>query len=272
MLSPGSKQRLQAIQTEILEAIACGQPLGAVADRLCRCVEALAPDVICSILTLDANGCIHPLSGGSRLPDSYSQALEGLPIGAHAGSCGTAAWRGEPVETQDIATDPLWADYRSLALPHGLKACWSSPIKARDGRVLGTFAFYYASQRGSAELEREIVARCVHLCVIAIEHELARERISQLAFHDSLTGLPNRTRFRERGAEILAGLQPAQSLHLLYVDLEDFKGINDALGHGVGDDLLESVASPETDPARPLVWSCCRASTSDNVSTSVTSP
>ncbi len=205
-------------------------------------VEALAPDVICSILTLDANGCIHPLSGGSRLPEAYSQALEGVQSGSHAGSCGTAAWRGEPVETRDIATDPLWVDYRALALSHGLRACWSSPINARDGRVLGTFAFYYTSQRGPAELEREIVDKCVHLCVIAIEHEHARERISQLAFHDSLTGLPNRICFRERGTEILAALRPPQSVHLLYIDLEDFKGVNDTLGHRVGDHLLESVA------------------------------
>ncbi len=242
MLPSGTNNRLQAIQAEILEAIACGEPLRTVADRLCLRVEALAPDLVCSILTVDANGCIHPLSGGTRLPEAYSRALEGKQIGAHAGSCGTAAWRGEPVETLDIATDPLWVDYRALALSHGLRACWSSPIKARDGRVLGTFAFYYTSMRGPAELERAIVDKCVHLCVIAIEHERARERIHQLAFHDSLTGLPNRARFRERAAEILAALRAPQSFHLLYVDLEDFKGVNDTLGHRVGDRLLESVA------------------------------
>lgn len=242
MLPCGFTQRLQAIQSEILEAVACGEPLRAVAERLCMRVEALAPDVICSILTLDANGCIHPLSGGPRLSEAYSRSLEGIQVGANAGSCGTAAWRGEPVETRDIATDPLWADYRALALPHGLRACWSSPIKARDGRVLGTFAFYFTSQRGPAELEREIVDKCVHLCVIAIEHEHARERIYQLAFHDSLTGLPNRARFRERSAEILTALTAPALMHLLYIDLEDFKGVNDSLGHRVGDLLLESVA------------------------------
>ncbi len=238
----GSNSRLQDIQTEILEAIACGEPLHAVANRLCMRVEELAPDVICSILTLDVNGCIHPLGGGKRLPEAYSRSLEGARIGVQAGSCGTAAWRGEPVQTLDIATDPLWVDYRTLALLHGLKACWSSPIKARDGRVLGTFAFYYTSGRGPTELEREIVEKCVHICVIAIEHERTRERIRQLAFHDSLTGLPNRARFRERGAEILAAIRAPQSFHALYIDLEDFKGVNDTLGHRAGDRLLESVA------------------------------
>src|SRR5207342_472784 len=91
------------------------------------------------------------------LPDDYSRALDGLRIGPTAGSCGTAVYRGEPVEVTDIETNPLWADYRALAVPVGLAACWSCPIKARDGRVIGTFAFYYRTRRGPTDLERRIV-------------------------------------------------------------------------------------------------------------------
>src|SRR5260221_301281 len=84
----------------------------------------------------------RPLAGPS-LPAEYSMALDCAPIGPCAGSCGTAAFLGQPVTVLDIETDPLWADYKALALPIGLRACWSSPIKARDDRVVGTFAFYY---------------------------------------------------------------------------------------------------------------------------------
>src|SRR5450432_790440 len=189
--APCSIDALRHLQNQVLESVATGQPLVSVMDLLCREAERLAPDVICTVLAVDASGHVRSL-GSPSLPDHYVQAIDGTAIGPNVGSCGTAAYRGEPVEVHDIARDPLWAAYRSLALPLGLAACWSSPIKARDGRVIGTFAFYYRTQRGPSELDRQIVATCVHLCAIAIEHKEAQARIHDLAFRDSLTGLPNR--------------------------------------------------------------------------------
>ncbi|MEO5558798.1 MAG: EAL domain-containing protein [Dokdonella sp.] len=241
MMDAQSSERLQGLQNEVLEAIARGQSLRAIADLLCTRVESDAPGVACSILTVDKQGLLHPLAGPS-LPDAYSQALDRLPIGPSSGSCGTAAWRGEAVEVTDIAHDPLWLDYRKLALPIGLQACWSSPIKDADGSVIGTFAFYYRTQRGPAEFERQLVEKCVHLCAIAIEHEQNQSRIHQLAFYDTVTGLPNRALLQERACAMLAAAPPEQTVNLLFVDLDDFKGINDTLGHRMGDLLLERVA------------------------------
>ena len=120
------------LQRDVLEAVALGRPLAAVMDLLCRGVETLAPEVICSVLSVDEEGRVHPLAAPS-LPTSFSGALEGFSIGPRAGSCGTAAWRRQPVEVTDIASDPLWADFRELALPHGLAACWSTPILLGNG-------------------------------------------------------------------------------------------------------------------------------------------
>jgi GAF domain-containing protein len=108
------------------------------------------------------------------------------------------------VVVADIENDPLWADYRALALPLGLLACWSSPIKLRDGRVAGTFAFYYHSKREPSVWHHHIVEACVHLCVVAIERALAKAHIARLAYYDALTGLPNRTMLRERIGAALA--------------------------------------------------------------------
>src|SRR5438477_5012004 len=116
------------LQTLILEAIARGESLATVGDLMCREAEKLAPTAICSILTVDARGRMHPLSSPT-LPAHYSQALAGLAIGPTVGSCGTAAYRGQPVDVTDLETDPLWADHKQLAIPLGLSACWSSPIK-----------------------------------------------------------------------------------------------------------------------------------------------
>jgi len=240
--SPCSVDALRHLQNQVLESVATGQPLASAMDLLCREAERLAPDVICTVLAVDASGHVRSLSSPS-LPDHYAQAIDGIPIGPAAGSCGTAAYRGEPVEVRDIAVDPLWAAYRSLALPLGLLACWSSPIKARDGRVIGTFAFYYRTTRGPSELDRQIVATCVHLCAIAIEHEEAQARIHDLACRDPLTGLPNRASFRQCATEALAACSdPHQGLAIHYMDLDDFKGVNDTLGHWMGDLLLEQVA------------------------------
>ena len=242
MTNSVSSGQLQHLQNEILEAIAGGESLKNIADLVCLRAQALAPTAICSILTVDAQGFLHPLAGPS-LPDHYSAALDGIPIGPCAGSCGTAAYRGEPVEVVDIECDPLWAPFKASALELGLKACWSSPIKARDGRVVGTFAFYYRTARGPAELERQIVEKCVHVCAIAIEHDHARSRIRQLAYYDTLTGLPNRAQFQDRAAVMLASAARGVTVNVLYIDLDDFKCVNDTLGHRVGDLLLEGAAA-----------------------------
>jgi diguanylate cyclase (GGDEF)-like protein len=241
MIDDRSIAELQRLQGEILEAVARGESLARVADHLCRRVEALAPDALCSILTVDAQGRLHTLAAPS-LPEAYSRSLDGMPSGPAAGSCGTAAWRGAAVEVSDIENDPLWAEFRALVAAIGLRACWSSPIKARDGRVIGTFAFYYRTRRGPAEIERAIVERCVDLCSIAIEHDEVQTRVHRLAFHDQVTGLPNRTSFTEHATGTLATLSAARSVNVLYIDLDDFKAVNDTLGHRVGDQLLAMVA------------------------------
>jgi diguanylate cyclase (GGDEF)-like protein len=236
-----ARNRLRDIQHEILEATASGQPLATVMELLCHRVEELEPGVICSVLSVDRQGRLHPVAAPS-LPNVYSAALDSAPIGPCVGSCGTAAFLGRPVAVIDIDTDPLWADYKWLPLPLGLRACWSSPIKARDNRVVGTFAFYFRTARAPNELEELAVATCVHLCAIALEQEEARARIHQLAYYDPVTGLPNRVLFQQRAAEIFAEQASDHALFAIhYLDLDGFKAVNDTLGHHVGDELLKQV-------------------------------
>ena len=238
MVDNAIQEGLNRLRSEALEAVATGETLLAVAERVCRHAERLAPHAVCSILTVDAAGMIHPLAAPSLSPD-YSAALEGLAIGPATGSCGTAAYRGKPVEVSDIATDPLWASYKELALTYGLRACWSSPIFSRAGRVTGTFAFYYRTPRGPSDTERLVVATAVHLCAIAIEHAEVQDRIERLAYNDTLTGLPNRARFHER---VEADLAAGRAVNLICLDIDDFRSINDSFGHQVGDRLLIETA------------------------------
>ena len=248
---PGDTGLLLRLQSEVLEAVACGEPLVAVADMLCRRAEALAPGAICSILTVDGAGLLHPLAAPS-LPLAYSSAIDGLLCGPKTGSCGTAAFRNEEVVVTDIDTDPLWEDYRVLTQPLGLRACWSSPIRDRDGRVVATFAFYYRTRRGPDELERSIVQTCVHLCAIAIDHEQVRQRNHRLAYFDALTGLPNRGHFNELLARSIRMDEP---FGLLLVDIDHLKLVNDTVGHIFGDMLIRTVAERIAD-CHPSLTAC----------------
>lgn len=230
---------MHALQTEILEALVMGERFESIANLLCERAEELAPSVHCSILEITRDGRLKPVAAPS-LPQQYSDALYGAKIGPVVGSCGTAAYLGAPVEVTDISTDPLWADYKELALPLGLMACWSSPIKTRDERVAATFAFYYKTKRGPTALERSIVQTCVHLCAIAIEHDEAQQRNHDLAYYDQLTGLPNRRSFDEMISRRVAAKAP--SFGLLVIDVDNLKIVNDTMGHIVGDGLLQEVA------------------------------
>ena len=230
---------LHALQSEILEAIAMGVDFKKVAQLLCQRAEQLAPDALCTILSVDEDGRMHTQAAPS-MPPEYTRAADAAVIGPLAGSCGTAAFRGTPVEVVDIATDPLWAHYKSLALPLGLKACWSSPVVAPDGTVVATFAFYYRTNRGPTDLERHIVETCVHLCNIAAANAVMQRENRRLAYYDQLTGLRNRRSFDQNASEILA--EGSASLGLLLIDIDYLKTINDTLGHSEGDALIQAVA------------------------------
>jgi diguanylate cyclase (GGDEF)-like protein/PAS domain S-box-containing protein len=233
----------EVLQYKTLNAMVREASLQEVLTMVCVELERIAPDVVASILRVDENGLLHPVAGPS-LPEAYNRAIEGVAIGPCVGSCGTAAFRAEPVEVIDIATDPLWTDYRDLLLPTGLESCWSTPIKSADGRVIGTFAFYYQGKRRPDPFHHRLVDVSLHLCALALEREEARSRIHRLAFYDSLTGLPNRSLLLVSANQAIANAARTHiPLAVLFIDLDRFKQINDSLGHQAGDELLRTVAS-----------------------------
>jgi PAS domain S-box-containing protein len=157
--------------------VAKGNSLAEILDSLCRLVEAQAGDVLASILLVDGDHLRH--GGAPSLPKAYTDALNGTVIGPSAGSCGTAAYRGEPVIVEDIATDPLWADYRDLALPHSLRACWFAPVFSSQGKVIATFAMYYREPRRPTQRDQEVIDQITHLAGAAIQQKLAQEKLQR---------------------------------------------------------------------------------------------
>jgi PAS domain S-box-containing protein len=184
-------EELIKIQREVLEMIASGKPMPETLATLLRMVESQSPDIVCSILLLDADGVHMRHAAGPSLPAEYIRAIDGSVIGPNAGSCGTAAYRGEPVFVADIASDPLWADYKQLALPHGLRACWSTPIFSTERKVLGTFAIYHRKPELPRNEFVELITAATHtaaICIVKHQADAAlrdsEERFSK-AFHSS---------------------------------------------------------------------------------------
>ena len=166
-----------ATEKRILEMIAKRDSLNEILDNLCRLVEAQAGDVLASILLLDGNRLRH--GGSPSLPKAFTDAINGAVIGPSAGSCGTAAYRGQPVIVEDIATDPLWADYRDLALSHSLCACWSTPVFSSQGKVIATFAMYYREPRRPTQRDQEIIDLITHLAGVTIQQQKAFDEIKK---------------------------------------------------------------------------------------------
>ncbi|MEG3085036.1 GGDEF domain-containing protein [Sphingomonas sp. PB2P12] len=206
------------------------------------------PDAVCSVLSVDRAGRLHPLAGPS-LSDAYSSALDGVAIGPAAGSCGTSAYLGVDVVVIDIETDPRWAAFKHLALPHGLLACWSSPIVDAHGVTVATFAFYYRERRGPTAFERDVVRNCVRLCLIAIDRCERIVEQERRAFSDALTTLPNRAAFNAALSQLECTVSGRWAL--LVLDLDNLKVVNDTFGHGAGDRLLQIASDRIAAAVRP---------------------
>lgn len=362
-------------RNKVLEMLARGEPLTAMLMAIVEYIERISPQSLCSIHLFDSAAQTLTTAATLRLPEDYTRAVEGVRVGPGVGSCGHAAVTGERVIAADVQNHPYWSGFRDLMSRAGLRACWSQPILAADGQVLGTFAIYATQVMEPGAGELDLIQSAASLAAIVIEHDRdarakreAEERarllldsstegvfgldlegrasfvnpaaarllgfttdeligsdihalirpgsgdnrplrapenclmlcaardgrayhvadetfcrrdgsqlpveywatpverdgrlegavvtfhdiserkraeaeIQHLAFHDVLTGLPNRLLFKEEMGHAVASLgRDGQRFALHLLDLDQFKDINDSLGHPIGDELLCAVA------------------------------
>lgn len=168
-------EALLAGEKHVLEMLARGDSLPEILDSLCRLVEEQVSGVLASILLLEGNRLRH--GAAPSLPETFTNAIDGVQIGPSEGSCGTAAYRGRPVVVADITTDALWAAYRDLALPHSLRACWSTPVFSSQGALIATFAMYYREPRRPTPRDQQIIEQITHLAGVAIERKLVYDQL-----------------------------------------------------------------------------------------------
>jgi GAF domain-containing protein len=163
-------------EQQILELILDGASLNHVLTRVAKAVEAQGPEIVCSILLIGPDGSRLRYGVAPSLPESYRAATDCLSIGPNAGSCGTAAYRREPVFVADILSDRLWESLRDATASLGLRACWSTPIMSH-GRLLGTFAIYFRTVRLPDPTERRLIDVAGRFAAIAIERQQSTENL-----------------------------------------------------------------------------------------------
>ena len=168
-------------QSELLGRIAAGEALADTLEAIVRFVERHGAGVVASIMVLEPDGPRLRLGSAPNLPEDFRRAIDVVPVGPAHGTCGTAAYRGEPVVSTDLATDPLWAAWpdRDLALEAGLRACWSVPVFSTEGAVLGTFALYARECREPTAEEQGVVAIASYLVGIAIDRSRTIEALGR---------------------------------------------------------------------------------------------
>ena len=194
-------------QKRVLEMIAMGAPWRETLDALLRIIEAQSKDMLCSILLLDDDRMHVRHAAAPSLPESYTRAIDGAPVGPRAGSCGTAVFRREPVIVADIMTDPLWEEYRALAAPHGLRACWSTPIFDAQHRVIGTFAIYYPQPGLPTEQHERLIAIATQTAAVCLNRKKAEEALRE-----------SETKFRILAESAASAILMYQSEKIIYAN------------------------------------------------------
>ena len=157
----------------MLQRIAAGMPLPDVLEHVLHAIEAQSSVKLCTAIALiDDTGTFLLHAAAPSLPAAFNVAVQRTPIGPHMASWGAAAHAGNAVYVEDIATHPAWERWRDLALSQGLRACWSTPIKAPDGRLLGVFSNYYSTVRSPSTDDIDAIALVTRSAALAIERHL----------------------------------------------------------------------------------------------------
>ena len=232
-------------QNKILKMIVNGKKYTLILDEIVSIVEKFSPGCLCSVMIADQETKKLYTASSPKLPVEFSNFINGISIAPNTGSCGTAAYYKQPVIVEDISTNLLWIDYRDIALKHSLRACWSTPVYDSNKDVIGCFAIYHHIPTAPSDIDKKLIEEATYLASLVIQRGMAEEKIQRLAYHDDLTGLPNRRVFGENLKVAITDFKPINNnrhIALLFMDLDRFKVINDTLGHHIGDELLQVFA------------------------------
>lgn len=236
--------RLLDAQHDVLALISKNAPIHESLGAIARFAEDWIPGMKGSILRWDSKRGRLGRGGYGALPDSFSDIVDGLIPGPMAGSCGACAFEKRRIISEDVFKDPRWSEFHAVCRAYDIRSAWSSPLLAsRDGALLGVFGMYHSDVRPMSRDDEELVDHFAGLAALAIERYNEETLQRYQATHDALTGLGNRRMLEQEGPVWLAQAhEQRRALSVIFIDLDNFKSVNDTFGHILGDALLVSVA------------------------------
>jgi len=214
----------------------CTDILQVLADTLAENHSTWA----CAVHTLDVGQL--KLAASSGLNDKIKLHLSFLSTDYSGAPESQALASGKPFLIEDLGEEHrTWSE---LLRANGLLSVWSAPFLASDGCPLGTISIYTLLKWNSSPSNLEMLETGCNMASLVMERSRMQMQLVDHAYHDSLTGLPNRRLGRDRLFSATCRAERAGScMAVLWIDLDRFKLINDRHGHPVGDAVLQQTAS-----------------------------
>lgn len=232
----------ERIKFSILELILKEQDALRILEKIVHDIESMHAEVYCAIVLTRNLGKLVQTVIAPSLPQAMLHTLRELQLEAGNGSLATSIATKQRVIVGNVMTHPYWLNHREAAMASGIQAGWSEPILSAEGEVLGAFAMYYRQPQTPSAFEQSMIEQAAKLVSIVVDRHLSQESIQSLAYHETVTGLPN----RRKVYEVLHQLRKEAAGHhhwgIIYIDLDHFKWINEAHGHAAGNHLLQQVA------------------------------
>ncbi len=238
-------ERTATMLLDLAQQLARATTLDEVAVSLSGAVPALVGAEGSTVYLATDNPGEYRVASASGWSDETIADLRGFAV--HVGESpllDQLQHQSEPLVVWSDTDDRFVAE---VLARFGTRASAVVPLR-RHGQLLGAVTAGVSWEHGSFEVTPVLLARLrglAHHASIAIDNVLLVERIRHQAMHDPLTGLANGLLLRERANQAIAaaGRVPGRVVGLLFADLDRFKGVNDRLGHDVGDELLRQVAA-----------------------------
>ena len=248
------QERLARVLSDFASTMLTDFPIQAILDHLVeRIVETLPVSAVG--ITLISPGTAPLYVAAS---DEDALRFEKLQTTLGEGPCTSAYETGESVSVPDLRNETRFPAFVAAALPVGLAAAFTFPLRHGDGR-LGALDLYRdvpgplgADDMAAAQTLADVAAAYILNAQAREDAQTTSDRFQESAMHDPLTGLPNRLLLHRRMAHAARRAERSRThAAVLFADLDRFKQINDTYGHQVGDELLIAIAQRLSMLVRP---------------------